>query len=57
MVVKELIDRLKTMDQDKLIYCIDREDNPLDSGYEIVEIFSISGHSEEVNNAVYIGFK
>ena len=54
MIVKELKDKLNSFDPDKKIFIILPDDNPIDSGMDINDIFEMSGSKDETLNAVYL---
>lgn len=54
MTVAELTKKLNTFDPKKNVFIIFPDDNPLDSGSDIDNIFEISGSNKELENAVYL---
>lgn len=54
MTVAELVKKLNTFDPKKNVFIIFPDDNPLDSGSDIDNIFEISGSNKELENAVYL---
>ena len=54
MIVKELIEKLKTFPEDKAVWLIYDDENPMEGGWDITDIFMIDGAKNEANNAVYI---
>ena len=54
MTVKELIEKLKTFPEDYKVYLMWDDDNPLEGGADIEDVFTVNGSKVECNNAVYI---
>lgn len=54
MTVAELKKKLDTFDPKKEVCILLAEDNPLDCGLDISNIFEISGSSKDIENAVYL---
>lgn len=54
MTVNELIEKLQTFDGEKKVYLIWDDENPLEGGSDIENVFTIKGSKNECNNAVYI---
>ena len=52
MKVKELISKLNELDLDKEVFILLNNDNPLESGFEIREIFEITG--TEMQDGVFL---
>lgn len=54
MTVKELIERLKEFPDDYAVYLMWDDDNPLEAGDTIEDVFAVNGSKIPENNAVYI---
>lgn len=54
MTVAELKQKLDSFDPNKVVYVIMPDDNPLDNGVDIENIFEISGSNKDLENAVYL---
>jgi len=54
MKVHELIDKLKEFDKEKEVFILSPDDNPIGNGLAIMDIFTINGSKDNINNAVYI---
>lgn len=49
MKVKELIEKLKSFDEENTVYCLFPEDNPLTTGVNIETVFELKGVGEKVD--------
>jgi len=54
MKVHELIQKLNEFDSEKEVYILASDDNPINNGFEISDVFTINGSKDNINNAVYI---
>lgn len=54
MTVGELIERLNKLDSTKTVYILTTDDNPLSGGYDIGDIFEITGSDTPGANAVFL---
>lgn len=49
MKVKELIEKLKSFDEESIVYCLFPEDNPLTNGTNVDAVFELKGVGEKVD--------
>lgn len=54
MKVKDLKEKLNDFDENKEVFILTRDDNPVGGGLDIEDIYEINGSRDLVNNAVYI---
>lgn len=54
LTVQDLINKLQEFDKDKEVYILCSDENPITGGNDIIDVFTINGSKDNINNAVYL---